>query len=45
MFYAREDMLSATEAKLSDSFSETDSIIQGYRSPSMDQLWRCMELE
>ena len=36
MFYAREDMLSASEAKLSDSFSDADSMIQGYRSLSMN---------
>jgi hypothetical protein len=36
MFYAREDMLSASEAKLSDSFTDADSMIQGYRSLSMN---------
>lgn len=41
-FFAREDLLTASEASLSTG--GTDSI-QGYKSPSMDQLWRCMNLE
>ena len=36
MFYAREDMLTASEAKQSDRFSDADSIVQGYRSLSMN---------
>ena len=45
MFYAREDMLSATEASVGGNYEDSDRIVQGYQSLSMDQLWRCMDLE